>query len=258
MCLSSSLSLYQLAFPSTNTSVFTVDLHTYAHASFIPVPLYLSFCCHLCHHRSMSPGHQALLLSILSSKGVNPLLPDFWGSEPAAYLTMAVGLCFSEPGLCAFLCQALLSARVCEGAAARPCRAAGCLLPLAGRRGDLEAGPSRARLCCSGTAVCGLPQNILSVISSCFTGSLLIFHWGTGADCKAHASKEGSFQQLWGWLLVFPVVAITRSVVFKVGKKTPNHPAEEKAQAKPTRHACPCLAEPGCGSTVCSALLFLH
>lgn len=147
---------------------------------------------------SMSPGHhlQPLLLSILFSKCVNPLLPDSWGSEPAVY--PSTSLCFSEQGLCAFLCKALLSACVCDGAAARPCRVADWLLLVAGWRGDLEAGPSRARLCCLGTAVCGLPQNILRVISSCFTGSLLIFHWGTRADCKAHASKEGSFQQLWG------------------------------------------------------------
>lgn len=173
-----------LSFPWSHPWAFAV---TTAIMALCPQDILYNHCCFLLF----------LLFSILS-KGVNPLLPDFWGSEPAVYPTMSRGLCFSEQGLCAFLYKALLSACVCDGAAARPCRAAEWLLLVACRRGDLEAGPSRASLYCLGAAVCGLPQNILSVISSCFSGSLLIFHWGTGADCKAHASKEGSFQQLWG------------------------------------------------------------
>lgn len=184
--------LIPACFSIHKNTVLLIYTHIFMHLSF------LGFCCHLCHHGSMSPGHhlQPLLLSVLSSKGVNPFLPDSWGSEPAGYPTMSMGLCFPEQGLCAFLCKALLSARVCRGAAARPCRAADCCSLLL-QEGICRQVPQSQALCL-GTAVCGLPQNILSVISSCFPGSLLIFHWGTGADCKAHTSKEGSFQQLWG------------------------------------------------------------
>lgn len=155
----------------------------------------LGFCCSLCHHSSVSPGHplQLLLLSNLPPKGAKPPRPDFWGSEPAAYPTMSCVLCFSMQGLCSGF-----SACMCAGATAGPHGAAVLLLLAAGRRRDLEVGTSRAGLCCVGITICGLPQNIFRVISSCFAGSLLIFHWDAGAACKACASKEGGFQQLWG------------------------------------------------------------
>lgn len=114
--------LIPACFSIHKNTVPLIYTHIFTHLSF------LGFCCHLCHHGSVSPGHclQPLLLSVLSSKGVNPLLPDSWGSEPAVYPTKSMGLCFSEQGLCTFLCKALLSARVRGGAAACPCRAADC------------------------------------------------------------------------------------------------------------------------------------
>lgn len=110
------------------------------------------------------------------------------------------------------------------------------------RRRHLEVGPSRAGLCPVGAPVCGLPRNILSVISSCFARSLLIFHWDTRAACRARASKQGSFRQLWRQLLVSPTLAITGSVVLKMGKKKNRQQRRKPEQSPPTCMPLPCQA----------------
>lgn len=143
--------------------------------------------------------HRCFLLFLLfsiSSKGVNPLLPDSWGSEPAVYPTMSRGLCFSEQGFAQCLCVRWSCCTSLQG-----CRlAAPCCLQERGFGGrSLQSQALLLRRCCLRTSPEYIKHNFLLLHRKLVNISL-----GHGGRLQSPRFKGGQLSAALGLAFGFP------------------------------------------------------